>query len=64
MKNWIAFNLLALLFVLTLNVPLEADWKSDWDRVIDAAKKEGLLNLYVGHHRMQSFSDSFTRGSI
>jgi len=45
-------------------VPLEADWKGDWDRVIDAAKKEGRLNLYVGHHRMESFADSFTRGSI
>ena len=37
MKNWIAF-LLAVLFVLTLNVPLEADWKSDWERVVEAAR--------------------------
>ena len=63
MKNRIAF-LLALLFVLTLNVPLEADRKGDWDRVVEAAKKERRLNLYVGHHRMESFPDTFTRGSI
>ena len=52
MKHRIAFNLLALLFVLTLTVPLEADWKSDWEKVVEAAKKEGRLNLYVGHRRM------------
>jgi hypothetical protein len=45
MKNWIAFNLLALLFVLTLNVPLEADWKSDWDRIVEAAREHCQSSL-------------------
>ena len=60
MKNRIAF-LLALLFVLTLKVPLEADWKSDWEKGVEAARKEGRLNLYVGRYGQAALLEEFTK---
>ena len=44
MKNSIAINLIALLFVLTVKVDAVADWKVEWERVVEAAKKEGRVN--------------------
>ena len=46
MKNWIAMVLGALILVANFNAKARADWKSDWERVVEAAKKEGRLNLY------------------
>jgi hypothetical protein len=59
MKNSIAINLLALLFVFALKVPLEADWKADWERTVEAAKKEGRLNLYVGRYGQAPLLEEF-----
>ena len=45
MKSRIAINLLFLLSVIFLTANLHADWKSDWEKITAAAKKEGQLNL-------------------
>ena len=61
MRNKIAINLLALLFLLTPQVELRADWKSDWDKVIEAAKREGRLNLYVGRYGQEPLLEEFKK---
>jgi iron(III) transport system substrate-binding protein len=59
--NSIAINLLALLFVFALKVPLEADWKSEWEKAVEAAKKEGRLNLYVGRYGQAPLLEEFKK---
>ncbi len=49
MKTRIAINLF-LLAVIFWTVNLYADWKTDWEQTVAAAKKEGRLNLYVGRY--------------
>jgi iron(III) transport system substrate-binding protein len=61
MKNCVAVMLLALLFVPTLRTELEADWKSEWEKVVDAAKKEGRLNLYVGRYGQAPLLEEFKK---
>ena len=60
MKNRIAITL-AVLFVAVLNVELYADWKNDWDKVMEAAKKEGRLNLYVGRYGQEPLLEEFKK---
>lgn len=60
MKNWTAINF-TLLFVVILTAPLRADWKSDWDKLVEGAKKEGRLNLYVGRYGQAQLLDEFTK---
>src|SRR5262245_2382537 len=38
-----------------------ADWKSDWEKVVAAAKKEGQLNLYVGRYGQAALLDEFKK---
>ena len=61
MKNSIAINLLAMFFVFALNVPVEADWKAEWEKTIEAAKKEGRLNLYVGRYGQAPLLEEFKK---
>jgi iron(III) transport system substrate-binding protein len=62
MKNSIATSFLALLFLLTLNMPLAwADWKADWEKTVEAAKKEGRLNLYVGRYGQAPLLEEFKK---
>jgi iron(III) transport system substrate-binding protein len=61
MKTRIAVRLPALLFLFLLPMELKADWKSDWERVVDAAKKEGRLNLYVGRYGQAALLEEFKK---
>lgn len=61
MKNSIAINLLAAFFVLTLKLPLEADWKAEWEKTVEAAKKDGRLNLYVGRYGQAPLLEEFKK---
>ena len=38
-----------------------ADWKGDWDKSVQAAKKEGRLNLYVGRYGTEPFLNEFRK---
>ena len=35
-----------LLFVLASNSPAQTNWKSDWEKLVKAAKEEGRLTIY------------------
>jgi hypothetical protein len=41
MRKSLAITLLPILFVIGANGQLYADWKVDWENVLQAAKKEG-----------------------
>jgi len=56
MKTRIAINLF-LLAVIFWTVNLYADWKTDWEQTVAAAKKEGRLNLYVGRYGQAALLD-------
>jgi len=61
MKSGIAVNVLSLFFFVTLPLRLEADWKGDWDKSVEAARKEGRLNLYVGRYGQAPLLDEFKK---
>src|SRR5215470_8957899 len=61
MRNVIAFNFLSLFLSLILTVRLEADWKADWEKVVEGAKKEGRLNLYVGRYGQAPLLEEFKK---
>ncbi len=61
MKTWIAVKLPALLFLFLLPMEVDADWKSEWERVVDAAKKEARLNLYVGRYGQAPLLEEFKK---
>jgi hypothetical protein len=60
MKTRIAINLF-LLAVIFRTANLYADWKSDWEQTVAAAKKEGRLNLYVGRYGQAALLDEFQK---
>ena len=53
--------LLALVSFFYCAPSLHADWKSDWEKVIAAAKKEGQLNLYVGRYGQATLLEEFRK---
>ena len=61
MKNRTAVNLLAMVFLFALEAELQADWKSDWEKTVEAAKKEGWLNLYVGRYGQEPLLEEFKK---
>ena len=54
-------GLLAVIAIGFFAPSLHADWKSDWEKVIAAAKKEGQLNLYVGRYGQAPLLDEFRK---
>jgi iron(III) transport system substrate-binding protein len=61
MKTSIAINLLFLLPIIFRTANLHADWKSDWEQTVAAAKKEGRLNLYVGRYGQAALLEEFKK---
>ena len=59
MKTRIAVLFLLPIIFWTAN--LHADWKSDWEQTVAAAKKEGRLNLYVGRYGQAALLDEFKK---
>ena len=43
----IGFGLVAL-FCIASSTEAQSDWKKEWDKTVEAAKKEGQVNVYVG----------------
>jgi iron(III) transport system substrate-binding protein len=41
--------------------PAHADWKSDWEKTVAAAKKEGRVNLYIGRYGQAPLIAEFTK---
>jgi iron(III) transport system substrate-binding protein len=41
--------------------PSLADWKSDWEKTVAAAKKEGRVNLYIGRYGQAPLIAEFTK---
>ena len=44
-------QLVAMLFILVAtlaNASAQPDWKKEWEKTIEAAKKEGQVNVYIG----------------
>ena len=60
MKTRIAINLF-LLAVIFRTANLYADWKTDWEQTVAAAKKEARLNLYVGRYGQAALLDEFKK---
>ena len=60
-RLWRVIGLLAGIAVCFCAPNLYADWKSDWDKVIAAAKKEGQLNLYVGRYGQAALLEEFRK---
>src|ERR671922_1542527 len=56
-----AIKLLAMVFVFAFNADMEADWKSEWEKTVEAAKKEGRLNLYVGRYGQAPLLEEFSK---
>ena len=64
MRHWcvVIFSLILALASFSYCAPtLHADWKSDWEKVTAAAKKEGQLNLYVGRYGQAALLDEFRK---
>ena len=61
MRHPRVLKLVVLLIVCFFPVALYADWKSDWEKVTAAAKKEGQLNLYVGRYGQAALLDEFKK---
>src|SRR5262245_30914052 len=54
-------NLVAVTAIFVIAQEVKADWKSDWEKLIAAAKKEGQLNLYVGRYGQAALLDEFRK---
>jgi iron(III) transport system substrate-binding protein len=50
-----------LIFLSLSAAQVLADWKSEWARVVEAAKKEGRLNLYVNRYGQTALLDEFRK---
>jgi iron(III) transport system substrate-binding protein len=61
MKSWRIINLGAVAAIFVIAQEVNADWKSDWEKVVAAAKKEGQLNLYVGRYGQATLLDEFRK---
>ncbi len=55
-QMWLVCSLVAFLFILDFSFsrPSQADWKAEWEKTLEAAGKEGRLNVYstLGPHEM------------
>src|SRR6476646_11036666 len=61
MKLRVSIDMLILLAVVCATTEVRADWKSDWEQTVAAAKKEGRLNLYVGRYGQAALLDEFKK---
>jgi len=66
-----SFAALTLIFLLVvsgsgkaqtdLSAGAQAGWKQEWEKTLEAAKKEGRLNLYVGRYGQAPLLDEFKK---
>ncbi|HEY1268277.1 MAG TPA: extracellular solute-binding protein [Candidatus Binatia bacterium] len=55
-----AIHLIALAFALAAGAA-RADWKTDWEKTVAAAKKEGRVNLYIGRYGQPQILAGFSK---
>jgi ABC-type Fe3+ transport system substrate-binding protein len=53
--------LAVLLLFSSVSLSARADWKSEWEKTIAAAKKEGRVNLYIGRYGQAPLLAAFTK---
>jgi iron(III) transport system substrate-binding protein len=51
----------ALLLLACLHQAARADWKSEWEKTLAAAKKEGRVNLYIGRYGQPQLIAEFSK---
>jgi len=56
-----AIHLIALSLGIIFYDLAQADWKTDWEKAIAAAKREGQVNFYVGRYGTEPLLDEFRR---
>jgi ABC-type glycerol-3-phosphate transport system substrate-binding protein len=61
MKLRISIDLLFLMGIFFAATALRADWKSDWEQTVAAARKEGRLNFYVGRYGQAALLEEFKK---
>lgn len=61
MQNRIVAMMAAVICLSLATVQVRADWQSDWNRVVEAAKKEGRLNLYVNRYGQAALLEEFRK---
>jgi iron(III) transport system substrate-binding protein len=61
MRRFFAIAVLLPLVLSSSAIDLLADWQSDWEKVVAAARKEGRLNLYVGRYGQAPLLDEFNK---
>jgi len=62
-SRWNRRTALVLLFVLAAIGPgsAQTEWKSEWDKTVAAARKEGRLNLYIGRYGQAELLAAFSK---
>jgi len=57
-----AIYLIALSLGIIFHAVAQADWKTDWEKAVSAAKREGQLNFYVGRYVTCFFTNETEMG--
>src|SRR5262244_3908338 len=63
-KMLLMLQLVAMLFILVAtlaNASAQPDWKKEWEKTIEAAKKEGQVNVYIGGWEVVLESGAFQK---
>jgi len=61
LQNRIAVLIAAVIFLSLTAGRVLADWKSEWERVVGASKREGRLNLYVNRYGQAPLLEEFRK---
>ena len=56
-----AIYLVTLSLAIIFHAFAQADWKTDWEKALTAAKREGQLNFYVGRYGTEPLLNEFRR---
>src|SRR6266508_5101781 len=52
---------IALSLGIIFHAVAQADWKTDWEKAVSAAKREGQLNFYIGRYGNETLLNEFRR---
>jgi iron(III) transport system substrate-binding protein len=63
LKSGVIRIVLSFLFLLGFieSSSAQTDWKKEWEKTLEAAKKEGKLNLYVGRYGTEPLLNEFRK---
>ncbi len=57
---WLNLSSIVLLLLLG-SVDASADWRQEWEKTVEAAKKEGQINFYVGRYGQRPLLEKFRK---